>query len=213
MYSKPFLVSFITLALCACAANSFQVVEPPLRNAALYPLAQAHDGVTVAADEFTGARRSQSYFGADLPKAGILPVNITVSNQSGDAYRVGPSDVLLRRQTQVIDPLRTQAVAAIVEQTAGGFSDKVRSRIRNYLAGISFNATVVAPHQSYQGVLFFPVPRTGEEDEILRVYSLFGEGVLQMDVMVTNRDTRNTLRFGPFMLRGITVGAYDDSGW
>ncbi|HZC00268.1 MAG TPA: hypothetical protein VE844_02585, partial [Gammaproteobacteria bacterium] len=54
------------------------------------------------------------------------------------------------------------------------------------------------PHDSYQGVLFFPVEDRHKRDPFFSVVTLFLEGRLKMEVVVTDIETHQRTHFGPF---------------
>lgn len=203
-------VAAAAIVLSACAARSFEVIEPPLRDATLYPVSDTRDSVTVAVDEILDADRARRYFGADLPGVGIIPVNITVTNRGRERYRLQPSGILLRAGTQVIDPLRVEAVAQTIASHAESLEDDARQQLERYLSDIAFHVTTLEPYSSYQGVLFFPAPETAESG-LFSVHTLFDGGRLRLQMLITGRDSRQTLHFGPLPLQGPPRS--DDESW
>jgi len=195
MSKSIILVACAVFAVTACATG-FVVVQLPLRAADLYPLSQTQGPITVAIDEISDAGRAEQYFGVDLIKRGILPINITVSNHGEDRYTVKPADILLRRHTEVIDPLPIELIAALAKDSAGCCSEQ----IDDYFNQLAFADTVLSPQDSYQGVLFFPASReTPEQDSLFRALTLFNED-LKLDVVATNLNTHQRIAFGPFSL-------------
>lgn len=176
------------LAVAGCV-SSYRVVEFPQREADLYPLSQTQEGVSVAIDEVRSGARADRYFGADLPDRDILPVAVIVSNNGPHAVQLKPSDVLLHEGMQVIDPLPTESVMALV--SASG------TEARKYFDGLSFKPTVVSPGGSYEGIMFFPMPK--KVDRNFSVLPLFDT---RLQVVVGARDMESQVRyhFGPYSL-------------
>lgn len=98
---KIIVVLPMLIALMACS-SAFEIVEIPRHEADLYPHSESKQNVTVAIDEISSKDRVVSYFGADLTKNGILPVNIIISNNGSQRFELRPSDILLRRGSLTI---------------------------------------------------------------------------------------------------------------
>ncbi len=193
------IFAFASFVLTACATR-FEVVQLPLRAADLYPLSQTQGAITVAVDEISNPERAKKYFGVDLIERGILPINITVSNHGEDRYTVKPADILLRRHTEVIDPLPIEQIAALAKDSAW-ISAETGEQIDDYFNQLAFTDTVLSPQDSYQGVLFFPALREPpEQDTLFRAIVLFNQSDLKLDVVTTNLDTHQRVAFGPFSL-------------
>ena len=80
---------FLIGSLTACSTTTMHApTAPPLRDADLYPVNQAVAGLSIAVDEIADPERAKRYFGSDLAKEGILPVNIVISNHGEDRFRV-----------------------------------------------------------------------------------------------------------------------------
>jgi hypothetical protein len=194
--------SFILIAcviLTACA-TTFKVVQLPLRNADLYPLSQTKGSVTVAVDEISNPERVNNYFGVDLLEAGIIPINVVVSNHGPYQYTIKPADILLLRHTEVIDPLPIEQITAIVKDNVS-LSDETSEQVDQYFADLAFTETVLIPHDSYQGVLFFPVLRSPPDpDTMFEAIVLFKQSDLKLHVVTTNLNNQERVEFGPFPL-------------
>ena len=189
--------------LCAgCAAEPFQIVELPVRNADLFPLHQEVGQYAVAVDEIVDPERAQMFFGVDLIERGILPVSITVSNNGTKRLLLKPSDIMLRRGSTVIDPLPVEFVSELA-QSSRRLNKETRQLVAAYFRHIVFAETLLARGDTYQGVLFFRGV-SGEGDRIertmFRAISLYQQGALRMDVAVTVFDGGERIRFGPFPL-------------
>src|SRR5919197_3243090 len=139
------LISGLAVLVLAACSSSQQVVQIPQYEADVHPLSQTKSGITIAIDEIKKPARVERLFGTDLTREGILPVNVVVSKFSNQRVRVKPADVLLSRGKEVIDPLPMEYVSAAARRPGS-----VESAI--------FKQTVLAPGETYRGVMFFAVP-------------------------------------------------------
>jgi hypothetical protein len=171
------------MILTGCA-KPFQAVEPPARDADIYPEAQTHAGLTVAVDEIGAPDRTRTYFGVDLRNKDILPVMIVFTNHDDDRFRIRPSDVLLLDGNNVIDPIPDEEMARIVRGNTGLFLQE----------------TEIPAKGSYRGILFYRVKK-GDSGLYGKVERLF-TGKLSMRVLVSDLDSKERLTFGPFPLSG-----------
>jgi hypothetical protein len=182
-------------------AGSYHVVRMPQREADLYPLAQTKGGVTIAIDEIKGAARAERYFGADLIRKGILPLAVVVSNYGKHPVVVKPADVMLHRGKEIIDPLPLEVVLAAAKSQHWFLRSRTEAQIDSFFKGIVFTETTLSPGDSYQGVMFFTVPRTHRRrDTTFLILTMFREGGPKVRVGVTDLDTQKRMHFGPFSL-------------
>lgn len=181
------LLPLLALVLSACASSS-RVVQLPQYGADLYPQAQTLAGVTVAVDEMRNAERVERLFGADLVKAGILPVNVVMSNYGKQRVLLKPSDILLYQGKEVIDPLPLATVMTAAKPKSYG--DAV------------LKETVVYPNQTYRGVMFFaiPAPKRGLE-RFFASLSLYPDDGPRMRVGLTNLESGERILFAPFPVK------------
>lgn len=196
------IIAFVALTACA----PFKVVRLPLRDADLYPLSQAKGTITVAVDEIASPDRARRYFGVDLIKKRILPISITVSNHGETNQLIRPSDILLRKGNEVIDPLPIEIVAEVVKKASGPLPVETNEKIDNFFSQIGFAETVLISHDTYRGVLFFPIASKPERDPFFSTIPLFQEGKLRLHIVITDVDTNQRTHFGPFPLT-------TSSGW
>lgn len=171
----------------------------PEREADLYPLSETQTGITIAIDEIKDAARAKRYFGVDLIGNEVLPLAVVVSNYGDHRIIVKPSDVLLHRGAEILDPLPVEVVMAIAKDQRWFFRAKTEEQIDLFFESVVFKETVLLPNETYQGVLFFsmPKPRT-TTDTYFTMLSLFREGGPKVRVGVTDMKTRDRLHFGPF---------------
>jgi hypothetical protein len=194
------MLSSLALALLSCA-SPYQVVQLPEREADLYPLSQTRQEITIAIDEITSAQRGERYFGANLIREGILPLVVVVSNYGAHPIVVKPSDVLVHRGNEIVDPLPIETVTAIAMNRHWFLRSNTEREVESYFKGLAFKETVLMHDETYQGVIFFPVPRPKRSsDTLFTMMSLFGDSRLQVHVGARDLETHNRLRFGPFSL-------------
>lgn len=190
----------LSLALLAGGCASYDLVQLPHRNADLYPLAEKNRDVWVAVDAITQPRRARRFFGADLAEHGIHPVEIVVTNFGRERIRVGPQDVFMVRAGEVIDPIPLTSVASLVTDRMGVVTGGTAERIAGFLEDLSFRETVLAPGQSYHGVMFFDTaeatPRAASR--LFRVTRLYPEPSFYLTAAVTALEHERRIGFGPF---------------
>lgn len=200
------LVLLMALLSGLAACTSFELVELPAREADVYPSADELDGVAVAVEAITEPRSIERYFGADLLAHGILPVRVIVSNHGSERVRIRPSDVLLTEDERIVDPLPIEVVAAIPKSRGLYVTRATAARLDALYDGLELKERVLAPDHSYRGVLFFDVgprtPRDPMRSTYFRLTNLFPEPPLQLELVLTDVDHGERLRFGPFGVEG-----------
>jgi hypothetical protein len=196
------LVLLIALLAGLASCTSFDLVELPAREADVYPSADEFRGVAVAVEAINEPRSSERYFGADLPSQGILPVRVIVSNHGSERVRIRPSDVLLTERERPVDPLPVEMVAAIPKSRGLYVTRATAARLDALYAELELKERVLAPDESYRGVVFFDVgprtPRDPMRTTYFRLTNLFPEPPLQLELVLTDVDRGERLRFGPF---------------
>jgi hypothetical protein len=195
---RVLLAAFVALAVSACA-SSYRVVQVPQYGADLYPQSQTRAGVTVAIDEMKAAERVERLFGADLVAEGILPVNIVVSNFGKQRLLVKPSDVLLHRGRDVIDPLPVEMVMAMAKRQKSFLRASTGEEVDRYFEQAVFKESALYPNETYRGVLFFAVPAQKRvADRFFTSLSVFRDGGPKMRVGLTNVESGERVLFAPF---------------
>jgi hypothetical protein len=196
------IVLILTTAGCTGSAL-YRVVQVPEHAADLYPLSQSRGGITIAVDEIRNPARVQRHFGVDLTQEGILPVNVVVSNYGKQRVLVKPSDLLLYRGREVIDPLPIEMVAAAAKRLHGSLRSNTAEEVDRFFDMSTFREMVLAPGDSYRGVMFFAAPANpakSDRDRFFTSLSVYLEGGPRLRVGLTNVDTGERLIFGPFSL-------------
>ena len=197
-------LALLMALLVASSCASFELVELPVREADVYPSAHERDGVAVAAEGILDPRRVERYFGADLLRHGILPVQVIVSNHSEARVRIRPSDVLLVDERRVVDPLPVDVVVEIPKARGLFITDATAARLDALYGQLALRERLLAPDETYRGVLFFDVGERPRRDpfrtRFFRLTNLFSEPPLRLDVVLTEVERGERVRFGPFGL-------------
>jgi hypothetical protein len=193
--------------LSACATPS-ALAPIPLRDADLYPESQTKAGIAVAVDELTYPERAKQYFGIDLIKEEVLPINIIVSNHGQGRYVIKPSDVLLMHGKEVVDPMPVKSVEAAICNEYGRISHEKARTVDAYFGKVMLQEAVVVPNGNYQGVIFLKAERrkgdgSGTDEQSSNMIQLLREGRLKIRVAVTDLETSERIHFGPFSLTGL----------
>lgn len=195
-----FVPALLVLVLLGCAGSS-PVVQIPNYEADVYPLSQTRAGVTIGIDEITKPERAERYFGVDLAKAGIMPVSIALSNHGKQRVLVKPSDILLHRGKDVMDPLPLEFVVATVRRQHELFRSKSQKEVAKFFESAMLKETSVNANDTYRAVMFFaaPAPKRGAE-RFLAALGVRRDAAPELRVGLTDRDTGERLLFGPFSL-------------
>jgi hypothetical protein len=172
--SAPWLYSVCLLVLAAAGAahpRNAQSAAPALPH-------DSHDGFTIAADPYSSAGRAQAKFGKDNPfSAGILPIDVFLTNDSGAAMRVQLESIRFEvsktsGQRQELEPLSVDQTAELIAFPLGAgvpsdssprlplpipHHSKKADKIVDNLRPLALDADVIAPHATIHGFLFFNV--------------------------------------------------------
>lgn len=198
--ARALLPVLLALVVAGCA-SSYRVVHVPEHEADLYPLSQTKGRVTIAIDEIRNPTRAERYFGADLIKEGILPVNVVVSNYGKHRVAVKPSDILLYRGKEVIDPLPVGMVAEAAKRQHGSLRASTEEELDRFFENATFRETVLSPNETYRGVMFFAASTPQrKQDRFFTILSAYLEGAPKLRAGLTDLETGERLLFGPFSL-------------
>jgi hypothetical protein len=174
----------------------------------MYPKSEIKEGIAIAVDEVSYPQRVIQYFGMDLTKAEVLPINIIVSNHGQRYYRIRPSDILLMQGKDVIDPAPVELVQSTYHEEYGRMSGETAKMVNDYFGKVMLREVVVAPQTNYQGILFLKADPQ-REDRIIAVNQgvgiaqLLQERGLKIRIAVTDVKTSERIHFGPFSLTGL----------
>jgi hypothetical protein len=103
-------------------------------------------------------------FDLDLAAAGVLPVQVMISNITSRTYTVDPADTALAQKDGTrVHPLNVEdavqrVVGALRQKPSGGDAGPLDSaEVTRRLASRLFTAHAVSPNQTVQGYLYFPL--------------------------------------------------------
>jgi len=197
----PRTAAVVVCLLLAACSRSYQVVQVPEYGADLYPLSQTKSGVTIAVDEIRRPERAERFFGVDLVKEGIVPVNVVISNFGKQRVLIKPSDILLYRGKEIIDPLPIEMVQATVKRQRSFLAASTETQVDKFFESSTFKEAVLLPSESYRGVVFFaPPPAKTLGDRWFRVLYAYSEGGPRIRLGVTNLESGDRMLFGPFQV-------------
>lgn len=177
----PIIVPFLSAAVLLQAslflgASSRQQPATTLRAAAV----ESHEGVTISAQPWTAAAIYKTKFPKKSPfGAGIVAIDTVFRNDSDDSMKVNLEDIRLNvtldeDNRQALHPLTPDDVADIVSDInkkdptktrrlplpipTGGPKvgrDKKWVELQKAAADAGVNSSIVAPHHSVEGLLYF----------------------------------------------------------
>jgi hypothetical protein len=169
---------FIRLALLpvlalASASPQQQSPAPPLKTSSL----DSHDGLTIAADPWLSAERYKATFPKKSPyAAGVLAIMVNFRNDSDESIKVGIDRIRLNltfdeNNRQDLPALSSELLAdAVLHPKIKGTSkprlpiplpsspggrDKHWQEYQKLAEDAGLHASVVAPHTSISGLLYF----------------------------------------------------------
>ncbi|HEY6944976.1 MAG TPA: hypothetical protein VI431_07530 [Candidatus Acidoferrum sp.] len=166
-----FLAIFLAPHLAAGQARTQQ--QAPLKASAL----ESHEGMTISALPWTNPALYKEKFHKKSPyAAGIVAVQVTFRNDSDDSLKVNLERIRLNitlseDNRQALDPLTSEQAADVILKpgaknvTRGRFPvpiggpkvgrDKKWVEVEDELREAGVRASIVAPHSSVQGLLYF----------------------------------------------------------
>jgi hypothetical protein len=174
----PWLVLFIPFMLVAffpCTPAEPQQSSPsqPIKTSSL----DSHDGLTIAADPWLSAERYKSTFPKKSPyDAGVLAIKMTFRNDSDESIRIGIERIRLNltfdeSNRQDLPALTSELLADAVLRprpkgpskprlpiplpSSSGGRDKHWQEYQKLAEDAGLHASVIAPHTSIEGLLYF----------------------------------------------------------
>lgn len=165
------VVFFLTFHLAAGKVTAQQ--QPPLKTSAL----ESHEGLTISALPWTNSALYKEKFHKKSPyAAGIVALQVVFRNDSDDSLKVNLERIRLNltlseEDHQALDPLTSQQAADVILRPSaknlgrsrfpipiGGPKvghDKKWVEVEQELREAGIKASVIAPHSSVQGLLYF----------------------------------------------------------
>lgn len=171
------LALFVPLTLLPVSASTpvgpqQQPISQPLKTATL----DSHDGLTVAADPWLSAAKYRSTFPKKSPfEAGVLAIKMNFRNDSDDSIKIGIERIRLNltfdeNNRQDLPALSSELLADAVLHprikssksriplplpTSPGGRDKHWQEYQKLAEDAGLHASVIAPHTSVEGLLYF----------------------------------------------------------
>jgi hypothetical protein len=175
--NKDFCLIALLLTF-ALSSRSFAFVQAPSANQQAKALLahDEHQGFDVSADPYTGSARTKDRFGKNNPyEAGILPIDVSLTNKTAQAMRVNLEAIRLDvaqpgSPAQHLQSLSVDEVADRIAYPSGSPSpeasrlpgplhlphhDKKAEKVAENLRPLALDADVIAPGATLHGFLFF----------------------------------------------------------
>ena len=175
-------------ALLFAPARSAAQSQASLKTSAL----ESHEGMTISAQPWTTPAQYKETFHNKPPyAAGIVAVQVTFRNDSDDSLKVNLERIRLNLtlsedNRQAIDPLTSEQAADVILKPAtknlarsrfpipiGGPKvghDKKWVEVERELREAGVRASIVAPHSSVQGLLYFDMQNQFDLLNTARLY-------------------------------------------
>jgi len=170
------------------AATQQQSAAKPLTTSSL----DSHDGLTVAADPWLSAERYKPTFPKKSPYgAGVLAIKMSFRNDSDDSIKIGLARIRLNltldeNNRQELPALNSEQLADAVLHpklkgtskpriplpipTSPGGRDKHWEEYKKLAEDAGLHASVVAPHSSIEGLLYFDLQNQFDLLQNARLY-------------------------------------------
>ncbi len=205
--------AFLLIATVILLAASGFAHTIPGQDSATAPAADSksslpvdrHEGMAVSADAYSDFARAKSKFGKSNPlQVGILPVEVFLHNESGQAMRIQLETIQLvvhfqDGSQQELDWLDIKEVASTIAHPngppapktrrfpvgIGSISDKKTDKVVDELQPFALDADVVPPMATVHGFLFFNL---GDDVSLARTATIYVPDV-------TNLPTSKPLMF------------------
>jgi len=203
-----FLLPLALLAIPALfpslATSQQQSTAKPITTSSL----DSHDGLTVAADPWLSAERYKSTFPKKSPySAGVLAIKVTFRNDSDDSIRIGLNRIRLNlnfeeNNRQDLPALNSEELAdAVLHPKLKGTSrprvpiplpsspggrDKHWEEYKKLAEDAGLHSSVVAPHASIEGLLYF---------DLQNQFELLGNAHLYIPDLTALEKDRNLMYF------------------
>lgn len=184
-----FILPLALAAIPALSLTTFQQQQSakPITTASL----DSHEGLTVSADPWLSADRYKSAFPKKSPyAAGVLAIKVSFRNDSDDSIKIGLERIRLNltfdeNNRQDLPPLSSELLADAVLHprikgtkprvplplpTSQGGRDKHWEEYKRLAEANGLHASVVAPHSSIEGLLYFDLQNQFDLLQNARLY-------------------------------------------
>jgi hypothetical protein len=184
-----FLIPLAFVAIPALGFADFQQQSPPksLKTSSL----DSHDGLTIAADPWLSAERYKTTFPKKSPyAAGVLAIKVNFRNDSENSIKIVIERIRLNltfdeNHRQDLPPLTSEQLADAVLHpklkgtkprlpipipASPGGRDKHWEEYKKLAEDAGLHASVVAPHSSIEGLLYFDLQNQFDLLQNARLY-------------------------------------------
>jgi hypothetical protein len=175
MRNLAIIVPFLAMTIFLCDSPAQQPPASTLKAAAL----ESHEGVTISAQPWTDAASYKAKFPKKSPLTwGIVAINTTIRNDSDDSMKVDLEQIRLNvtvseenrqalpslsaddvadasTQAQKKDPTETRRSPIPIPKGPKTGRDKHWMEMQKAAADAAIASSIVAPHHSVQGLLYF----------------------------------------------------------
>jgi hypothetical protein len=176
MRNLAIIVPFLAMTISLSGSPAQQPPPPPTLKAAAL---ESHEGVTITAQPWTDAASYKAKFPKKSPLAwGIVAINTTIRNDSDDSMKVDLEQIRLNvtlsednrqalpslsaddvadatTQSQKKDPTETRRSPIPIPKGPKTGRDKHWTEMQKAAADAAIASSIVAPHHSVQGLLYF----------------------------------------------------------
>jgi hypothetical protein len=122
-----------------------------------------------------------------------------VSNFGKQRILLKPSDILLHRGKEVIDPVPVEMVMAVAKRQKSFLRDSTKEEVDKYFEKATFKETALYPRETYRGVMFFAVPAPKKPlDRFFTSWDVYRDGGPKIRVGFTSLDSGERVVFAPF---------------
>lgn len=175
MRNLAIIVPFLAMTIFLAGSPAQQPPASTLKAAAL----QSHEGVTISAQPWTDAASYKAKFPKKSPLTwGIVAINTTIRNDSDDSMKVDLEQIRLNvtvsddnrqalpslsaddvadatTESQKKDPTETRRSPIPIPKGPKTGRDKHWMEMQKAAADAAIASSIVAPHHSVQGLLYF----------------------------------------------------------
>jgi len=162
----------LVLAGCGTTVPQGKLVAPTIDT---YRARASSDGLTVGCEALTEETRLQQLFARDLVARGVLPVMLTVQNDTGGSVIIREQDVVLTTARAAGEAIRHReqlahnevapskvAVGVLFLGVMGGFIAQTSHEHQeydrqNWMSEVALRSTTLAPGRATTGVVYFPI--------------------------------------------------------
>jgi len=112
---KPSIVIAVVVLLATSACASYESTSPPAPVVSQMQISQVEEEVRVEADPYSDSVEQETYFDADFNAAGVVAIQVRISNNSTKSYLVRSHDMALEVTEDIVfNPVSSNSVVHTV---------------------------------------------------------------------------------------------------